>query len=66
LAALALIKTDLLDLAQYCQLCEKVADVTLGSDFTHTIVTLSISQLPVTLRKPTEPNEVFGVQGSGV
>jgi hypothetical protein len=31
------------DLVQYCQLCGKVAELTLGSDFTQTIVNLSIS-----------------------
>ena len=45
------------DLAQYCQLCGKVAEVTLGSDFTHTIVNLSISQLPLAVRKSTGPDQ---------
>jgi hypothetical protein len=45
------------DLVQYCQLCGKVAEMTLGSDFTHTIVNLSISQLPVAVRKSTEPDQ---------
>ena len=31
-----------------------MAEVTVGSDFTHTIVNLSISQLPVAVQKPTE------------
>ena len=30
------------DLALYCPLCGKVSEVTLGSDFTHTLVGLSI------------------------
>ena len=46
------------DLVQYCQLCGKVAEMTLGSDFTHTIVNLSIAQLPVAVRKSTEPDQV--------
>ena len=48
------------DLAQCCQLCGKAAEVSLGSDFTHTIVDLSISQLPVVVRKFTEPNQSCG------
>ena len=48
------------DLAQYCQLCGKVAEVTLRPDFTHAIVNLSTIQLPVAVRKSSEPD-----QGSG-
>ena len=44
------------DLAQYCQLCGKGAKLTLGSDITHTMVNLSISQLPVAVRKSIEPD----------
>ena len=45
------------DLAQYCQICGKVAEVILGSDFTHTIVHLSISQMPLAVRKSTGPDQ---------
>ena len=49
-------------LAEYCQLCGKVSEVTLGSDFTHTIVNLSISQLPVAVEESTEPDQGHGVE----
>ena len=46
-------------LAQYCQLCGKVAEVTLASYFTYTIVNFSISQLPAAVRKSTEPDQGY-------
>ena len=43
-------------LSLLCQLCGKVAEMTLGQDFTHTIVNLSVFQLPVAVRTSTEPD----------
>ena len=45
------------DLIRYCRRCGKVAEMTSGSDFTHTIVNLSISQLRVAIQKSTEPDQ---------
>ena len=38
----------------------------MGSDFTHTIVNLSISQLPVAVRKSTEPDQGEGASNTCV